>query len=700
MKMYGYIGGLLAVAGASAFATAAPLDVAVVTGGHGFEQEAFFAMWKAMDGVDWTHLEHPDANAIYETEGEFPYDVVVLYDMNQRISDAQREAFAHRLDAGEFGLVILHHAFVNYQDWPEYENILGGRYYLTDRDGHAQSTYAHDQQIPVTIAAPDHPVTQGLSDFEIEDETYKGYTVQDGVTPLLRTDHEKSASVIGWTHDYGKGKVVAIQLGHGAQSYASPDYRRLVQNAIAYAAPAWTHNIDTAAAWERGEAVATAAMAASDVAGGYDLMGNGALLLVRPDKKKPFWYQDGFIEEGSWTSAWISLPDGAALTAVETEVSAYGQPQDMAAGWTKFAGNPLVCGAGWKHATEQSLQLPEGWSDRPNDQSLERGHGKYAGQWLLFYNIGGWAVKGWGMAAADSLAPLREGVNPFKDPVRLFEGTGGTHAPNDWIFAEGRWLAPDETKRAPSHMWASTGLETWENLGPMEGIVGHDPGIVYDGDTYYLFTEVEGGIGLCTAKQAEGPWDDQGEVLHLGSHTGDPDVAFFNNRWHMFYDDGPHAHYAIGYAWTTPQEFPRNWRLVRKVYGPHNPEQGQLWDDDTPEGNEFGTGDADMAVEDGFLYLTHERPVGIAWKELQLEDLADQTARLRIEADTNGDGTPDAASGWRDLAGGKYHIDDWAANMTGDLRLRIKLATQNPAESPMITRLWLQADGNAATVPR
>ena len=219
-------------------AGAPPLQVLVVTGGHGFEEKAFFAMWDALDDIAWTHKEHPQANVVFEAEGDFPYDVVVLYDMNQDITEVQRAAFAHRLHDGEFGLVILHHAFADYQDWPEFEDILGGRYYLSDRDGHARSTYSHGEHIPVEVIDPAHPVTAGMADFEIVDETYKGYTVQEGVTPLLRTEHEKSAPVIAWSHPYGTAEVVSIQLGHGAAAYANPSYRRLMGNAIRYAAPA------------------------------------------------------------------------------------------------------------------------------------------------------------------------------------------------------------------------------------------------------------------------------------------------------------------------------------------------------------------------------------------------------------------------------------------------------------------------------
>ena len=77
-----------------------------------------------------------------------------------------------------------------------------------------------------------------MNDFEIDDETYKGFYVNSGVTTLLRVDHPKSGPVIGWTHEYGKSRVVYIQLGHGAAAYANASYRSFVQNAIYWASRA------------------------------------------------------------------------------------------------------------------------------------------------------------------------------------------------------------------------------------------------------------------------------------------------------------------------------------------------------------------------------------------------------------------------------------------------------------------------------
>jgi len=457
-------------------------------------------------------------------------------------------------------------------------------------------------------------------------------------------------------------------------------------------AAAW--DLDTAAEWRDGQGVAddVGVVASPPVGGRSDLMGNGALMLDREAPDQAFWKQGGFVGEGEWRSTWREATGGPH--AFEVTYQVYGREQDMRSGWVKFKGNPLVCDYQWHNASPQSLQLPEHLHDRANDQSLERGAGPFEGQWLLLFNVGAWAVKGWAMATAPSLEPLKRGENPFRlyeNPYPLFGGTGGTHAPNDWIYAEGTWYAPDETKGGPSHMWTAKTLDDWQNGGEIVGINGHDPGMVYDGEQYYLFNETKQGITYCTAENPLGPWTDEGLAFPLETHTGDADVVFFNNRWHMVYDDGPHLDYELGYAWTTPEAFPEGWRLEQKFFGPRNPEQGQVWDEPTEAGNEFGTGDGDLAIEGNTLYMVYERPIGIAYKELDVLDTSGTTAELRLEFDTNGDGELDAATPWRTLVPGKSAISEGAAE-SGMTRVAVRLASEKRTLSPMITELRVGSD--------
>src|SRR5678815_2072855 len=71
----------------------AKLDVLVVTGGHGFQHDAFFDVFKANSEITFTEAKHnKDADA-YERDDLLKHDGIVLYDMPKVITDAQKAMF-------------------------------------------------------------------------------------------------------------------------------------------------------------------------------------------------------------------------------------------------------------------------------------------------------------------------------------------------------------------------------------------------------------------------------------------------------------------------------------------------------------------------------------------------------------------------------------------------------------------------------
>jgi hypothetical protein len=82
------------------------------------------------------------------------------------------------------------------------------------------------------VADPNHPVTRGLSDFTILDETYGGFEVKPGSHILLTTEEPTSTRNIAWVKEYGRSRVVYIQLGHDHHAYENPNFRKLLAQAI------------------------------------------------------------------------------------------------------------------------------------------------------------------------------------------------------------------------------------------------------------------------------------------------------------------------------------------------------------------------------------------------------------------------------------------------------------------------------------
>jgi type 1 glutamine amidotransferase len=218
---------------------AAPIRVLVITGGHSYTKDTFNDMLNSL-GPDITYqvAEFPSAYEMFLPENRSKYDVLVFYHMWQKISPEQEKIFADCIREGK-PVVALHHSICAYDEWEEYWHILGGKYFhkpaVVDGKEYAAGTYIHDVHFTVNVKDKNNPVTGGLNDFEIFDETYKGYYVAKEVTPVLTTTDTTSTPVIGWTKNYGKSRIVVLQSGHATPTFQNPDFRKLLKQSIEWA---------------------------------------------------------------------------------------------------------------------------------------------------------------------------------------------------------------------------------------------------------------------------------------------------------------------------------------------------------------------------------------------------------------------------------------------------------------------------------
>lgn len=218
---------------------AKPKAILIVTGGKTFEREPFFEMFSSFGDVVYDTASKPDVFTVFGSDDITRYDAIVFYDTYQPITAAEQAAFLTLFDRG-IGCVFLHHALVSHQEWEEYETILGGRYhhspYLDEGKKYGPSTYKHDQDFTVRIVDPGHPITRGMSDFPLHDETYLNFKVHDRVHPLLASDTCEEGNTIGWTTTHANSRIVYLQPGHDHHAFENPNYRRLVRNAIEWVA--------------------------------------------------------------------------------------------------------------------------------------------------------------------------------------------------------------------------------------------------------------------------------------------------------------------------------------------------------------------------------------------------------------------------------------------------------------------------------
>jgi type 1 glutamine amidotransferase len=263
--------------------TNAALRVLAVTGGHRVDMDAFGELLGAVCAQrGWTFAQavQPDAQRWFGPRLRESFDVVLCHDIPGLTlrrgtpptpvgpTPEQAERMIELLDTG-IGLVVLHHALAGWPGWAGWAEALGGRYHyaparLRGRDwpdsGFRFASYT------ARVAAPEHPVCAGLSEFALTDELYCCPVFEQDLVPLLRAahvepgtfhetfhevlgtpgppwSHPPASDVLAWAKAAGRSPLVYVQPGDGPQTFAHPDFRLLIANALA-----WTGSAD-ARAW-------------------------------------------------------------------------------------------------------------------------------------------------------------------------------------------------------------------------------------------------------------------------------------------------------------------------------------------------------------------------------------------------------------------------------------------------------------------
>jgi type 1 glutamine amidotransferase len=213
------------------------VDMLVVTGGHAYDTSEFIQMFESLPGISFEMALKPDAWKMLKAGREF--DVIAFYDMwMEAITDEEKEIFLNEFEKGT-GMVFMHHSLASHPQWPEYMQLIGGKYHHQDftSDTSRRSDFKHDIVLQVRVVNKSHPVTEGMEDFEIHDEGYSNTTQLRGVQNLLETSHPDCDRYIGWTHQVNNSKVVYLMGGHDRHAYEHPSFRKLVSNAIHYTRP-------------------------------------------------------------------------------------------------------------------------------------------------------------------------------------------------------------------------------------------------------------------------------------------------------------------------------------------------------------------------------------------------------------------------------------------------------------------------------
>lgn len=164
------------------------------------------------------------------------YDVVVLHFMNWKRPAPGKEARSNlkRFVEGGGGLVLVHFACGAFQDWPEFAN-LAGRVWDPKLRGHDPRG---PFRVALTRSGKKHPVTQGLVDFDTDDELYTCLRGERSVEVLAtaRSKVDGKDHPMAFVFTYGKGRVFSSPLGHDARALSFPIVGELFRRGCAWAA--------------------------------------------------------------------------------------------------------------------------------------------------------------------------------------------------------------------------------------------------------------------------------------------------------------------------------------------------------------------------------------------------------------------------------------------------------------------------------
>lgn len=256
---------------------AGTIKVAIVTKGHNFDREPFFAMFDSFGKeITYTHVQHPAALEFLDPAIADTFDVYVFYDAAGRTvlpgspegkpQFEQPNASAKKnlipfLQKGK-GLVFFHHSNASWNHtWPEWVEMIGqacdwGNDVTFMGKSYPRSGFLGGQKQTITVLNKTHPVTQGLPDtFEITDETYLcPFDTKAKIIPLLQTDfvpvdsaftnrypsgwrHPKvGTQLTAWARSAEKSPLVYLQHGHDRQAWENPAFRTVLMNAIRWTA--------------------------------------------------------------------------------------------------------------------------------------------------------------------------------------------------------------------------------------------------------------------------------------------------------------------------------------------------------------------------------------------------------------------------------------------------------------------------------
>lgn len=126
------------------------------------------------------------------------------------------------------GFLSIHNG-ISYQKNPEYAQILGGKF----------TEHPPYQKLCYTVKETQHPITEGIQEFALEEELYMfDFDKFSELTVLMECTNSLLCAPAAWIKQYGLGRVVYLAPGHDIHSFQNTNYQEIILRSALWAVKA------------------------------------------------------------------------------------------------------------------------------------------------------------------------------------------------------------------------------------------------------------------------------------------------------------------------------------------------------------------------------------------------------------------------------------------------------------------------------
>ena len=193
--------------------------------------------------VEESPAVYADADAMAAT------DLIVQNNTMNTIEREQFEGLRAAVEAGT-GFAGWHGGIADsYRNNADYLQMVGGQFashpgkHPDERTGEQSDNYV-PYTVNMTLAGADHPITQGIGDFDLVTEQY--WVLHDDYNDVLATTtqavrpwdpwNRPITSPAIWTRQWGRGRIFVSTPGHRVEIVTRPAVRTIIERGLLWAA--------------------------------------------------------------------------------------------------------------------------------------------------------------------------------------------------------------------------------------------------------------------------------------------------------------------------------------------------------------------------------------------------------------------------------------------------------------------------------